>query len=441
MNQMLHPNRVVQTETSRMACEVEQFLGAGGQGEVYRAALGGRSVALKWYFPQNATAEQWHALSTLVQRGAPNNRFLWPLELARSEDLPGFGYVMALRASSYKGIVDLMKRRVEPGFRALVTAGMELADSYFQLHAKGLCYRDISFGNVFFDPDTGEVLICDNDNVGIDGRTGSGVLGTPRFMAPEIVRGEAAPSRLTDLFSLSVLLFYILMVHHPLEGAREAAVRCLDLPAMTELYGTHPVFIWDPQDTSNRPVPGLQDNAIVFWGIYPEAIRRLFVRAFTTGLHDPQNGRVQESEWRAALSRLRDSIVYCGHCGGENFYDADYLRQSGGRPAPCWGCGQEIQLPPRIRIDRDFIVMLNHDTQLYPHHVDDQHRYDFSQPVAAVSQHPTNPALWGLRNLSQSRWVAAFGDGTVRDVEPGRSVPLAVGTRILFGRCEGEIRL
>ena len=76
---------------------------------------------------------------------------------------------MPLRDPRYKGIVGLMKRRVEPTFRALATAGLELAHSFLELHVQGLCYRDISFGNVFFDPQSGDVLICDNDNVTIDG--------------------------------------------------------------------------------------------------------------------------------------------------------------------------------------------------------------------------------------------------------------------------------
>jgi sulfate-transporting ATPase len=41
----------------------------------------------------------------------------------------------------------------------LVTTGFELARNYRKLHEKGLCYRDIAFGNVFFDPDSGEVRI------------------------------------------------------------------------------------------------------------------------------------------------------------------------------------------------------------------------------------------------------------------------------------------
>lgn len=39
-------------------------------------------------------------------------------------------------------------------FAALVQASFELVDRFFKLHADGLCYHDISFGNVFFDPKT-----------------------------------------------------------------------------------------------------------------------------------------------------------------------------------------------------------------------------------------------------------------------------------------------
>jgi DNA-binding helix-hairpin-helix protein with protein kinase domain len=440
MNQILKPKQTVQTETTGLPCTVEQFLGGGGQGEVYRAELSGQTVALKWYFPASATPDQRAALETLIRIGPPNEKFLWPMELTSAKGIPGFGYVMPLREPHYKGIVDLMKRRIEPTFHALTTAGLDLSHSYLQLHAEGLCYRDISFGNVFFDPDTGDVLICDNDNVTVDGEAEGGVLGTPRFMAPEVVRGDALPSTQTDLFSLAVLLFYMLMVHHPLEGKRELEIHCLDLPAMTKLYGTDPLFIFDPDDDSNRPVPGYHDNALAFWPLYPQFLRDLFTQAFTDGIRDPQNGRVRESEWRAAMVRLRDSIVYCTNCGAESFYDADALRDSGGKPGSCWSCRKEIQLPPRIRVG-DHIVMLNHDTQLFPHHVDDQRIYDFSQAVAAVTQHPKDPSVWGLKNLSGEKWVITTADGAIKDIEPGRSARLAVGMKVNFGKTEGEIRL
>jgi hypothetical protein len=44
-----------------------------------------------------------------------------------------------------------MRYQVEPSVRALATVALNLAQGFLQLHARGLCYRDISFGNVFFD--------------------------------------------------------------------------------------------------------------------------------------------------------------------------------------------------------------------------------------------------------------------------------------------------
>ena len=45
-------------------------------------------------------------------------------------------------------------------------AGQHLTlQGYRNLHIAGAKYQDISFGNLFFNPDNGDVLICDNDNV------------------------------------------------------------------------------------------------------------------------------------------------------------------------------------------------------------------------------------------------------------------------------------
>jgi len=432
MDQILKSGQQVRTSSSRGNCVVEKFLGSGGQGEVYQAQRDGKPVALKWYYPSSATPDQQKALETLIKIGAPSDRFLWPTELATASATSGFGYVMPLRDRRYRSIVDLMKRRIEPSFRALATAGLELSHSYLQLHTKGLCYRDISFGNAFFDPGSGEILICDNDNVTIDNQSRSAVYGTPRFMAPEIVRGDAVPSTQTDLFSLAVLLFYMFVMHHPLEGRKELAIKCLDLPAMKKLYGTEPLFIFDPSDDSNAPDPQYQRNALAFWTVYPRFLRDVFTKAFTDGIRDPQHGRVRESHWRAVMVRLRDSIIYCTHCNAENFHDADDDNDR------CWSCRRQLRLPPRVRIGKNF-VMLNHDTFLFAHHVDEEKKYDFSHAVAAVTRHPVDPEIWGLKNLSLETWSTTNHIGEVKDVSPGRSVTLALGTRINFGHAEGEI--
>jgi serine/threonine protein kinase len=327
--------------------------------------------------------------------------------------------------------------------RSLATVGLELADSFLRIHARGLCYRDISFGNVFLDPQTGGVLICDNDNVGIDGKE-SGILGTPRFMAPEIVRGEALPSTDTDLYSLAVLLFYIFIMHHPLEGAREFEFPCLDANALEQLFGWIATFIFDPNDQSNQPVPGSHDNAIIFWSLYPQFLRDRFTQAFTEGIQDPEHGRVGETMWKKTMVRLRDSVQLCPTCGAENCYDeppgpAEHVGWRTLDPStPCWRCSTVLPPPYRLYIDRQFVV-LNRDTQLFPHHVE-RRSYDFGHPLATVNPHPQDPTVWGLRNESSVNWTAFDREGVRHHVTPGRSIRLDDGVRIQFGRVEGRIR-
>ena len=83
--------------------------------------------------------------------------------------------------------------------------------------------------------------------------------------------------------------------------------------------------------------------------------------------------------------------------------------------------------------------MLNHDTELFPHHVDGQRIYDFSAPVAKVARHPTDPGVWGLKNVTTEKWSVTDSDGKAIEVEPGRNVSLTVGRKINFGRSQGEI--
>ena len=106
--------------------EVARFLGAGSQGEVYRVAAAGADYAVKWYLPGFATPEQRAAIETLVRAGSPSPAFLWPVELVMADGVPGFGYAMPLRAPAVASIVDLMKGRIDPSFRALATAALEL---------------------------------------------------------------------------------------------------------------------------------------------------------------------------------------------------------------------------------------------------------------------------------------------------------------------------
>lgn len=432
-----HPGQTVWLEIAGERCEIKELIGSGGQGQVYHASINGQDCALKWYFSQSATNEQREAIERLVHKGPPNDRFLWPLDIALCQDQPSFGYLMPLREPRYRGMAELMTREIDPTFRTLTTVALELADSFLRLHSLGLCYSDISFANIFLDPVTGEISICDNDNVAVDGKGKSGMLGTPRFMAPEIVRNESRPNISTDLYSLSVILFYMLMLHHPLEGRREQEIVCLDFTAMQKIYGSDPLFIFDPKLGANRPVAGIHNNATLFWNFYPGYVRDIFTRAFTEGLRDP-SARVRESEWRTVFTRMRDQIFYCHKCGAENF-----LTNEGDLPEPlmeqeCWLC-REITIPPmRLRLGHHSIVM-NQDTLLYPHHLDANRRNDYSEILAEMVPHPKRTNVWGLKNVSPQTWTSISPSGTSVEVASGRSVSLVPGLRIRFGSMEGTV--
>ena len=77
---------------------------------------------------------------------------------------------MNLIPSQYQGLEKLVlgKMRPNPSFDILCTAAINLVESFRQLHAQGLCYKDINLGGPLMDPKTGDVVICDCDNVRVN---------------------------------------------------------------------------------------------------------------------------------------------------------------------------------------------------------------------------------------------------------------------------------
>ncbi|MGW3942366.1 protein kinase domain-containing protein [Streptomyces phaeochromogenes] len=433
-NGMLSAGTTLTAEDGR-SITVVGLLGAGGQGEVYRTRTPDGERALKWYYPGCATDQQLQIVEDLVGRGFTDKRFLWPQQVVL-DDAGGFGYLMGLRPDRFRGLPELFRRQWPVQYQELLTAGIHMVEAYKALHSRGVAYRDISWGNIFFDPANGDVLVCDNDNAVVEGAV-SGISGTMEFMAPELVRGDdgAIPSTQTDLHSLAVLLFMLLMNHHPLKGAAELRIRCLDEAAEKKLYGTRPVFVFDPDDASNRPDRLEQPTVLATWGVAPPALQKLFVHSFTEGLKEPAR-RVRESQWRDTLSKIRDTIVVCADCGRQNMTEPDAWT------APtCWSCGKALVRPAWLVVTTAHprtvrTVRLGREARLYAHHLEaEPRRHDFSDAavIAKLSENPKRPGQFGLTNKSQEIWHARRTDGTTQRVEPDRTVPLRPGLAVDLG--------
>lgn len=424
---VLRPGQRVATAGGRHGT-VTGLLGAGAQGEVHEVRLDGAAMALKLYhhacLAVDTTLRQ--RLTRAIARGAPTPEFLWPLDLVEVPGSGSFGYVMPLRTQRFRPLRDLIAappQRLELSLADRARVCLAIAGCFHELHASGFCYQDINFGSFFVDPATAAVLICDNDNVDVDGAEAS-IYGTRKFMAPEIVRREALPSSRTDLYSMAVLFFYILFGWHALDGRREAETPVLDAAAEMRLYGTEPLFVFDPADGANGPVPGQHDWIAARWASLGAPLRLLFERVFTSGLRQAGD-RVIEAEWRPVLRAAIDGDHRCT-CGWERILDV--------RAAACPACGSDAPMPPFLRVGRRQWAMTPGRT------IERDALGLGAGPGASVEPHPTRPELVGLRNLSDATWRATQADGRRHVVEPSRAVRVEPGMQFDFGRARGVVQ-
>jgi hypothetical protein len=216
--------------------KLEQRIGAGGMGVVYRAVdLNlGRDVAIKTLpkvGPDQAARlrKEARAMAAVTH---PNLAVVHGIESWQGipflvqEYLAG-GTLAHMLARSHPPLVDALR------------LGVTLAEVLEQLHTAGIMHCDVKPGNIGFTH-TGVVKLLDfglarllrdtrapSDMSTTDAAnfvpnpvaaSASGVLaGTPYYMSPEAVRGER-PTPAFDVWALSVVVFEIIAGRRPFEG-------------------------------------------------------------------------------------------------------------------------------------------------------------------------------------------------------------------------------
>lgn len=406
--------------------EVIQKLGEGGQGVVYKVNYNGKPLALKWYFGNklNNADKFYRNIQNNIKQGTPTGAFLWPLEI--TEYFEGsFGYLMELRPPEYKDFSLFLLAKVHfANIEALINTALCITNGFRELHNRGYSYQDLNDGNFFVNPKTGDVLICDNDNVAPYGEN-LGIAGKCRYMAPEVVMGQKRPDSHTDRFSLAVVLYMLLFLNHPLEGKRTMCP-CLTEELERKFYGSDPVFVWDPANDANRPVRGVHTNEIKLWPLYPAFVRKTFEKAFSNEVMvgNDTTHRVIEKEWQEVFTTLRDLTIKCS-CGSETFIDPS--QQS----CRCINCGKSIERPPILKVKK-YHAALAPGKKLYACHVQ-YDSDDFKEAKGEVISSRNNPSLLGLRNDSNNTWEAILPNGSSKGYPNGQVIKLGKGIKINFG--------
>ena len=406
----------------------------------YTASLSSEDVVVCWF--SKGDGEQRALFERQVSLGPPSRQFIWPMELATRPEAPSsraFGFVAPVISEDYKAINRLPVGSLAISFRGLIHAGVLLADSFYRLHEQGFCFKDLADTDVLLN-DEEQLLIKGTDNVTSRGHEKK-YPGTMRFMAPERVRAEKGPDEYTDRFLLGVLLFYMLYTHHPLEGEVRTKILEFNQAARAKIYGEEPIYIFDEENSSNRPVRGLpgHQNAIDYHKVYPQYLKAYFHDHFTYGLKEP-NRRIESIKWRGALIKLRDSVFTCNKCNEAMvFYDRTVLVNTG-QLTGCWKCGNMPDMPPRMKLPGGDILILDVGARIYMNHLEET-RADFETVIGEVSRNPSNPSDTGLTNKTGQNWELIYSTGDTKNLEPGRTIRLQNGLKIIIDGREFTVRI
>ncbi len=203
---------------------VEEQIGVGGMGEVYKAFDDrlDRWVAIKRIRNDKEQADENRER---FQREARATAKLNHASIVHLYDIFRDGESDCIVMEYVEGVtLDKLIKNGPLEAVQVATLGHEIANGLAEAHSKGIIHRDLKVENVIVTPE-GHAKILDFglarpllSNELDASLTGKGQLvGTSRAMSPEYVGGEAIDHR-SDLFSLGVLLYEAVTSHSPFKA-------------------------------------------------------------------------------------------------------------------------------------------------------------------------------------------------------------------------------
>lgn len=417
---MLNDNSLVYDNNNKKYI-VNKLLGEGGQGEVYLVNCESKPFALKIY-KKKPSDEFIYNLKNNIKKGQPNSNFLWPIAYVEI-DKNTVGYIMNVRTENFESFVKYLNGKVAfKNTYTLLNWCINICISFKKLHEMGYSYQDLNDGSFFLDTETGDALICDNDNVTAD-KNNLGILGKMRYMAPEIVRRENLPDIHSDRFSLAIILFLALCKGNPFEGEMIKKYDFIDENAEYELFGENPIFIFDNNNLSNRPIRGYHSNLLKYWPLLPSYIQEAFHKTFTNGLSDRENGRVTEIEWIKELTKFRNEIVSCS-CGKQFYFGLEMQSNV------CPYCGSRRPTRFAMIINKN-IILLELGKFIYKTDLD-KYSFEYDYKIGCIIPSKTNSNIWGIKlNLDHNIQVKD-SYGNLRTINKDGVIPIIDNLEIKF---------
>ena len=299
-------------------------LASGGQGVVYSTEL--PQTLIKGFTNKDESVKKrWRVhIEWLIRQDLQDLKLARPLVLLKE---PRMGYAMELMDgliplsdlfdSFIKASDDISEENPTPHIQDYLDQGglkrrigilCQLARTLNQLHSRGMLYGDISPDNIFISDDVNhtETWLIDCDNISFESHSGLAV-HTPEYGAPELVRGEAMLSSMTDCWSFSVVAYQLLTHNHPLKGN---LVNDGEPEVEDEAFrGEHP-WINDPDNLDNESLTNLPIQLLEHSNL-PE----LFQQTFGLGMQLPIE-RPTMAQWLEALTEVDEHLFFCSECGG-----------------------------------------------------------------------------------------------------------------------------